>query len=504
MSRKKIIELSCDDAKDFFLKQDSYCNFNIPKYFSFEPLLKKLSCIADIKSGINIETAKTNNINHTIFTHKNGKLSWRPLTLINPVMYVWLLNIITETNSWQELQNRFKLFKKCKSIICVSLPVLSTEKQKQKAEQVSEWWEKLEQESIRLSLQFRYVAHADIADCYPSIYTHSIAWAIMGKKNAKRKKDDKKELGNKIDKIMQYIHLEQTNGIMQGSILMDFIAEIVLGYIDRCLEIKIKKEKIVNYKILRYRDDYRIFIDNKDDGEKILKCLAEVLFGFGLKINASKTKITDDIIGSSIKEEKIKLLEILGNELNFNNLQKLLILLRKHCIEYPNGNALSKYLSEIHKKLDEEYFKDFKNIDNENLTVLISIISDIAYNNPKLIPLCFGSISILFEKYSNDNIREKVVKDIVKKMTTDFDSGMFQIWLNRIVSKYPNINTIKFTEEMCKLSLQNNELFDYDFVNSKKIKNIIKRNPIFNQNEFNKLNNIIKTEEVGLFNSQYY
>ena len=189
---------------------------------------------------------------------------------------------------------------------------------------------------------------------------------------------------------------------------------------------------------------------------------------------------------------------------NLNNLQKLLVLLRKHCIEYPNGNALSKYLLEIHKKLDEEYFKDFKNIDNENLTVLISIISDIAYNNPKLIPRCFGLISILFEKYSNDNIREKVVKDIVKKMTTDFDSGMFQIWLNRIVSKYPNINTIKFTEKMCKLSLQNNELFNYDFVNSKKIKNIIKKNPIFNQNEFNQLNNLIDKEEVGLFNSQYY
>ena len=36
----------------------------------------------------------------------------------------------------------------------------------------------------------------------------------------------------------------QTNGIPQGSVLMDFISEMVLGYIDKLLEEKISNIKI--------------------------------------------------------------------------------------------------------------------------------------------------------------------------------------------------------------------------------------------------------------------
>jgi hypothetical protein len=47
----------------------------------------------------------------------------------------------------------------------------------------------------------------------------------------------------------------------QGSVLMDFIAEMVLGYIDECLSECLDEN--MNYHIIRYRDDYRIFTNNK-------------------------------------------------------------------------------------------------------------------------------------------------------------------------------------------------------------------------------------------------
>lgn len=49
---------------------------------------------------------------------------------------------------------------------------------KDKAKQILKWWESVEQESICLSLEYEYVFDTDVADCYSSIYTHSIAWAI--------------------------------------------------------------------------------------------------------------------------------------------------------------------------------------------------------------------------------------------------------------------------------------------------------------------------------------
>ncbi|XOC62791.1 hypothetical protein MY519_10040 [Haemophilus influenzae] len=57
----------------------------------------------------------------------------------------------------------------------------------------------MEQESICLSLEYEYVFDTDVADCYSSIYTHSIAWAIEGKDIAK-KNHRLTLLGNSIDK----------------------------------------------------------------------------------------------------------------------------------------------------------------------------------------------------------------------------------------------------------------------------------------------------------------
>ena len=65
--------------------------------------------------------------------------------------------------------------------------------------------------------------------------------------------------------MIQEMSFGQTNGIPQGSILMDFIAEIVLGYADELLSKELVKLKINDYKILRYRDDYRIFTNNNYD-----------------------------------------------------------------------------------------------------------------------------------------------------------------------------------------------------------------------------------------------
>ena len=59
----------------------------------------------------------------------------------------------------------------------------------------------------------------------------------------------------------------QTNGLPQGSVLMDFIAEMVLGYIDSLLSDRIKANNISNYHILRYRDDYKIFVNNPHTGD---------------------------------------------------------------------------------------------------------------------------------------------------------------------------------------------------------------------------------------------
>jgi hypothetical protein len=53
--------------------------------------------------------------------------------------------------------------------------------------------------------------------------------ALYGKEEAKDNRH-KSSLGNDVDKLIRSMRYGQTNGIPQGSVLMDFIAEMVLGY----------------------------------------------------------------------------------------------------------------------------------------------------------------------------------------------------------------------------------------------------------------------------------
>jgi len=78
------------------------------------------------------------------------------------------------------------------------VPVEDMNKKSDKAEQILQWLENMEQESINQSLDYKFSYDTDIADCYGSIYTHSIAWAIETIDIAKAQRDGNL-LGNKID-----------------------------------------------------------------------------------------------------------------------------------------------------------------------------------------------------------------------------------------------------------------------------------------------------------------
>ena len=166
-------------------------------------------------------------------------------------------------------------------------------------------------------MEYNYLMTTDISDCYSSIYTHSITWAMCDKEKAKERFQSKKlpsavdeeryKIGDVIDKFLQDMSYKQTNGIPQGSILMDFIAELVLGYADRELSNRLseKEFKNIDYRILRYRDDYRIFGITQEDVVKIAKVLTEVLSDLNFRLNTQKTTITQDLVSESIKPDKI-------------------------------------------------------------------------------------------------------------------------------------------------------------------------------------------------------
>ncbi|MBP8991055.1 MAG: RNA-directed DNA polymerase [Spirochaetes bacterium] len=496
-----VLEMNYQNAFNFFMEDESYCNIELPQYFTFSDLLKKINkYILDNSFEIDKKTAKIKsyeNVNYRLYSNKEGKYTWRPLEIIHPLIYIELLKKITYKENWETLLDKFKDFQENSKIKCLSIPIKSKTKTKNKSAQISKWWSDIEQESIKLALEYNYVYHTDVSDCYPSIYTHTIAWAIHGKENAKKEKNNKKLLGNVIDSYLQCMNNGQTNGIPQGSVLMDFIAEIILGYADENLTLKINEHKINDYKILRYRDDYRIFVKKPVDAEKILKSLTEVLLDLGLKLNPLKTSESKQIIISSIKTDKYEwILKHHENE----NIQKQLLIIHNHTILYPNSgcvlNALVKFYNRLYKTQDEKI---------KNPIVLISIVTDIAYNSPCTIPVCFSIISKLLSAIKTSKNRIDIIKKIHSKFLQLPNAGFTEIWLQRISRFYASCN-ITYEEKLCNnINNEKHEsIWNNRWVESKELKKIINNNKIYDDNILKEMKTLVKPNEIDLFNNPRY
>lgn len=492
-SRQSILELNCSDARAFFLKAGSYCSLDLPPYICFDALI---NCIDREMSGKNLSDSSNkprdlDNVNYTILNNKDGKYAWRPFQLIHPVLYVSLVHRLTEDAAWQLVCERFKAFSSNQNISCLSLPVVSLTEEKDKAAQVNHWWNAVEQRSIELSLDYQYLLETDITDCYGAIYTHSITWALHTKGTAKKRKKDKSLLGNQIDWHIQDMRHGQTNGIPQGSVLMDFIAEMVLGLADLELSEIIKSSGISNYHILRYRDDYRIFVNNPQDGERILKFLTEVTINLGLKLNPGKTKINSDVIRASVKADKLAWISRKNSE---RSLQKHLFIIQDHAHQFQNAGSLVVALNDYYKRLSRLQKLD-------QVMPLIAIATDIAYRNPRTYTICAAILSKLLRFVESNDKKLVVVEKIKKRFEQIPNTSHMQIWIQRIT--HPLTQNLSYEEPMCKLVAgEDVVLWNCDWISNKKLKNLIKEKAVVDQAILANIEPVIPVSDVELFLSK--
>ncbi len=432
-------------------------------------------------------------VNYSLLSNKDGRFAWRPFQLINPALYVSLVNNVTSEKHWNVIRARFSEFQTLPHFECLSIPIHSHSKRKNKAIQIIHWWQGVEQKSIELALDYAYVLHADIADCYSAIYTHSIAWALHEKAFAKVKRDDLSLIGNVIDMHVQEMRHGQTNGIPQGSVMMDLVSEMILGYADLKLNNRLQAEGISEFHLLRYRDDYRIFVNNPQDGERILKTLSEVLIGLGLKLNTAKTTGAQSVVSNSIKPDKLAWLR--GKQHDADP-QKQLLLIHAHGLDYPNAGSLVVALTRFY-----EHLSAVKII--RNPAVLISVVTDIAYSSPRTFPVCAAIISRLLRDLATNDIRIDVIKRIHFKLAQLPNCGQMEVWLQRI--SYPYDGNMSFKENLCQLVAGKDiSLWNVDWISSVKLKSAITPGNIINQKKLRELKLVVPPEEVTPFSYEGY
>lgn len=139
---------------------------------------------------------------------------------------------------------------------------------------------------IELSFAASFRAHADVANCFGSIYTHSLEWAIQGYEKAKeslRSKD--KHWSSKLDTALRNTKRNETIGLPIGPGSSSVAVEIILAAVDR--------ELAKQFRFVRYIDDYTAYCETHIEAQNFTRALNIELSRYRLNLNLNKTKITE-------------------------------------------------------------------------------------------------------------------------------------------------------------------------------------------------------------------
>ena len=213
----------------------------------------------------------------------------RPLAVPHPARYFALCREIA--SNWERLTNLMK-----RSQLSVSRPTLSSD---ENADRVMNREFRL---SDRPKLRARhrrnagYLVCADVQRFYPSVYTHSIAWAVEGKETVKDnlekpRRDREDFLGDRLDALSMRMQDAQSVGIPIGPDTSHVLAEVVLSAVDFRFQETMKEKIKEPLRGFRAVDDYELAFASRSDAERALAELQSTLIRYELQLNESKTRV---------------------------------------------------------------------------------------------------------------------------------------------------------------------------------------------------------------------
>lgn len=168
---------------------------------------------------------------------------------------------------------------------------------------------------------FSYLHKLDISQCFDSIYTHSVAWAVYKRDYVKKYLSEaRKTFPSKFDRLMQSMNHNETNGIVIGPELSRIFAEIILQDIDSTIQDSLKVKGLIvkkDYQIFRYVDDYFIFCNEQHVFDEIKKVIQISLKEFKLTLNKNKEEVYERPIITPISIAKKKIAKLISDTIDY-------------------------------------------------------------------------------------------------------------------------------------------------------------------------------------------
>lgn len=530
---KNILSLNHTEAMDFFLKSEQYHGFELPEYFVFDDLLQNVNNAVGetpyeecLQEGMSPEQLP--DVNLDILLNKDGRYAVRPIILANPFLYYFLVREICNEQSWTVIKLLFEKFN-VPHITSCALPVISKEKEPfHKSTTILNWWSSMEQRSIELSLEYRYMFVTDITNCYGSVNPQAFDWAFSFK-DTEYETEHVNPIAKNIQKYLRAFQQGRNIGIPQGSAIFDFVGEIILGYSDLLLHEAIQSEGITApYEIIRYRDDYRIFCNDKDELEKISYILQHVLERLNFRMNSKKTKISDSIVTDAVKPDKLAYIyntPIFNKKgCDFDSFEKHLLYILMFARQYPDSGSIKTMLSDIDKRIEDwlkPYEEDVTTIpileDDEPKTEKITkqrrlvggsvramsaVCSQIALENVGCCHYALRVLSRMVDSLKDEKEKSAIISLVYSKLCNQPNSDYNQLWLQNITYQQDKKNgTSPYEMRLCRVVAgdKNVELWNNEWVKPS-LTSEIKYDNVIDKDTLKKVTPIITFRETRRYN----
>lgn len=328
------------------------------------------------------------------------QLTDRTFGIITPKIYhdlVWYL-----MEEWDLVIKT--LFKNQNKIYSYSFPMPVSKKNEgilghlRAGRMIYEFLEMAENDLVAEAYNYKYILRTDIKNFYPSIYTHSIAWAVHTKKTIRTKGDRSnyaRFLGLKLDKLIQYANDGCTNGIAIGPAISDLISEIVLSSVDTEAS-KIIDAKNIDFIGVRFKDDYRFLCQSKEDANFIIKTLQKQMALFNLTLNEGKSKVEELPEGlfrewtADYQPFSLRYLKKISYKRFENSLRGTLKVDKK----FDGTGVVDRFLSELTSNDNELKF----NLEDKDLLKAISLLLLLKEKRNKSFPQILGIIEKIIQK----------------------------------------------------------------------------------------------------------
>lgn len=321
------------------------------------------------------------------------------------------------------------LFRQSERITSYSLPLPSRVDDNERIRGVSDYL-RLETDLSSDAHDFNVLIKLDIKHCYPSIYSHSLHWAIDGYE--KVRKEDKAKLtvklvclggfGDEVDGKIQAMHGGITKGLTVGPGASDIIAEILLRQIDREISKIFESDGVFAYGA-RYKDDYRILV--KDDKHKLMAIdiIEKVLKKYLLHLNDEKTSFGQPFELLQ-RDWMVEYHSILLNE-GESKTQKQFLWHLAHVSDlqrkYPGKRLLAKYLSKSNYRPESE----------EDMCQIASVLLSLSDVFRSAVPYAVSYIEKSAENIKGHNIHNYILNKIKSE-----NNAYNAIWYLHFLTNY--------------------------------------------------------------------